>query len=216
MSSGDFLLGIGIPLTWPYVASDFFDSFMMMQKPENRTEVLRAGSGPIHEMRNNLCLRAMDLHCTHLLFLDADMRYPVDLIPRILQHEKEILGALCFKRWPPFCPTLYEGDEYNLTLMEEYEEGLIEVTATGTACLLIDLQVLENIPFPWFEFSTGVRGETVGEDIGFCYKARDAGYKIHVDTTIKTEHLTIARVNENLWRLNQEGRKQKAFQFGFY
>ena len=205
-------LGIGIPLSWNYVPSDFFDSCLVMNK--HNAEIIRASSGPIHQMRNVITTRALELDCTHLLFLDADMVYPTDTVTKMLDHDKDICAALMFKRWPNFEPLVFVGEPYNMTLLEPIPDGLVQVTATGTGCIMIKTKVLEDIGYPFFSFDTH-NGKPVGEDINFCYKARQHGYKVWVDTTIRTEHLCNTRVNWNLYELQRDMLKQglKGFTF---
>jgi hypothetical protein len=204
-------IGLGIPLSWPFCHSDFFDSFMMLfhrclaGKEIDHIEVIRASSGPIHEMRNTITKRAMEIECSHLMFIDADMVYPDDAIIRLVQHNLPICGALTFKRWPPFSPVMFRGKPGDLELFDytEHEDGLTEVTATGTGCLLINMSVFDEIPYPWFDFGQTEDGRPIGEDVNFCYKAAELGYKIYVDTTIRTEHLCQVRVNDNMWKMNK-------------
>lgn len=193
-------LGIGIPLSWPYVSSDFLRSLTMLKKPPE-TEIIHAVSGPIHEMRNLIVIRAMELGCTKLLFIDADHAFTEDLAFRLIGRNVPIVGALCFKKLPPFDPTLLTGEPHKCTTLYEWEEGLIEVTATGTGCLMVDIEVFEEIDYPWFEWVRLPGGREVGEDVGFCYKAKEKGYKIHVDTTVEAEHLTQMRVNKDMHKL---------------
>jgi hypothetical protein len=195
-------LGIGIPLSWHYVPSDFFDSFIQM-KGMGEGHIIRAQAGPIHEMRNTISMQALKLDCTHLIFIDCDMVYPADTIMKLLSHDKDIIGALTFKRWPPFNPIVYEGEQYKMSLMDPIpDDSIVEVTATGTGCLMIKTEVFDHLDYPWFEF-TQKDDKPVGEDINFCYRARDAGYKIYIDTSIMTEHLAQMRVNYNMWQLNK-------------
>jgi hypothetical protein len=205
-------LAIGIPLSWPYVPSDFFDSCIVMNK--HGAEIIRASSGPIHAMRNTIACRALELDCTHLIFLDADMVYPPDTITRLLAHDLDIVGALTFKRWPNFEPLVFEGEPYKMTLVDPIPEGLVKVTATGTGCLMIKTSVLDNMDLPWFEFDHH-DGKPVGEDINFCYNAGKAGYDIYVDTTVRTEHLAQTRVNWNLYQLNKKMIEQGVGSFNF-
>jgi hypothetical protein len=208
----NFKLGIGIPLTWSHVPSDFFDSCMVMNK--HGAEILRASSGPIHAMRNQIVLRALQFDCTHLIFLDADMVYPSDVITRLLEHDLDIVGALTFKRWPNFDPLVLVGEPYAMTPVDPLPEGLVKVTATGTGCLLIKTSVFDNLEYPWFEFKSH-EGNPVGEDINFCYNAGLAGYDIYVDTTVRTEHLAQTRVNWNLYQLNKKMMEQGVGSFNF-
>jgi len=201
----DVKMGIGIPLSWNYVPSDFFDSCLVMNK--HNAEIIRASSGPIHAMRNTIALRAMELDCTHLVFLDCDMVYPADTITKLLAHDKEIVGALTFKRWPNFEPLCFEGEPYKMTLIDPIPEELFKVTATGTGCLMIKTHVFENLEFPWFEFDHH-DDKPVGEDINFCYRAGAKGFDIYVDPTIRTEHLCHTRVNWNLYQMQKDMLKQ--------
>ena len=171
----DIKMAIGIPLSWHYVPSDFFDSCLVMNK--HNAEVIRSSFGPIHEMRNTIALRALELDCTHLIFLDCDMVYPRDTITRLLSHDKEIVGALTFKRCPDFNPLCYSGEPYKMIQIDPIPEELFEVTATGTGCLMIKTHVFENLEYPWFEF-VNRDGNLVGEDINFCYNAREKGFKV--------------------------------------
>lgn len=198
-------IALGIPLSWPYVASDFFNSFAVMEKP-GICNVIQSTSGPIDEMRNLIARQALERDHTHLMFLDADMTYPRDTIPRLLDWDKPIVSGLCFKRYPPFNPTLFVGDRYNLTLMDPYpKDTLVRVTATGTACMLIKMEIFEQMPYPWFTFDRSSQNDNkpVGEDIGFCYKAADLGFTTWVDTSLKTRHLSLMGVNEDFWVLNK-------------
>jgi len=208
----DVKMGIGIPLSWNYVPSDFFDSCIVMNK--HGAEIIRASSGPIHAMRNTITLRALELNCTHLIFLDADMVYPSDTITKLLSHDKDIVGALTFKRWPNFEPLCFEGEPYKMILKDPIPEDLFKVTATGTGCLMIKTHVFENLGYPWFEFDER-NGKPVGEDINFCYKAGAEGFDIYIDPTIRTEHLCQTRVNWNLYQMQKDMLKQglKGFTF---
>lgn len=199
----DVKLGIGIPCSWTHVPSDFFFSYIQMNKPSGN-QVIRASSGPVDTMRNLIARKALELECTHLLFLDADMVFPEDTIDRLLSHDVDIVGGLCFKKGPPFDPTLLVGENFKAQILRDYPpEGMIEVCATGTACLLLNLDILEKIPYPWFEFTRLPDGRPVGEDIGFCYKARDAGFKVYVDCSVKTEHVTLVRVGEGMHKFHR-------------
>jgi GT2 family glycosyltransferase len=164
-------------------------------------------------MRNSIVQRALELDCTHLIFLDADMVYPPDTITKLLGHDKDIVGALTFKRWPNFEPLLFAGEPYKMILIDPIPDGLVKVTATGTGCLLIKTSVFEDI-YPWFYFSKH-EGKPVGEDINFCYDAVKAGYSVYVDTAIRTEHLCNTRVNWNLYQLQKDMLSQGLKGFSF-
>jgi len=57
MKISNFKLGIGIPLTFPFVPSGFFYSFAMMERPD--FTFLHDDNGPVDALRNNLVEKAL-------------------------------------------------------------------------------------------------------------------------------------------------------------
>ena len=101
----------------------------------------------------------------------------------------------------------------------DWEDGeLVEVDATGTGCILYNLEVFKKIPYPWFEFKKHPEtGLVIGEDVGLCQKLQAAGYKIYVDTSVEIEHLTIIKINKamhKLWCAMRMAKEEKAKSLG--
>jgi hypothetical protein len=199
MRIGNLKLGIGIPLSFPMVPSSFFDSFITMEKPD--FVYLRTSAGPVDEMRNSIVQQAIASGCSHLVMMDTDQVYDTKTIPRLLSHKLPVVGCLVYRRYPPFDPIMLKGSIGKYERITEWAPGeLVEVDATGTGCLLFNMDVFRKMPEPWFAFRT-VNGAMVGEDIGFCADLRQAGYRIFVDTSIPAGHLTQLIVNEGTWKL---------------
>jgi len=136
----------------------------------------------------------------YLLMLDTDQVYPVDTLTKLLSHKVDVCGVRVHRRWMPFDPIFLRGEigKYESVSEEEaYSGDLIEIDATGTGCLLFDMKVFDKIEKPWFAFDQ-VDGKPIGEDIYFCSKARKAGLRIFVDTSIEVGHLTTVEVNRFL------------------
>ena len=204
-------LGIGIPLSWPFIPAPFFDSFVAMEKPIY--EYIRSNNGPIDAMRNDLVNMAKMAGCTHLVMMDSDMIYHPKTIARLLSHRLPIVGALCYRRYPPFDPLMYKGKLNEFKTVEEWEpDSLVEVDATGTGCLMIDMDIFNNMAEPWFEFVENPdkeRGGIIGEDFYFCHKLREAGYQIYVDTSVPSGHLCLFEVTRETWLMNKYIQKIK-------
>ena len=181
------------------VPSSFFDSFITMEKPD--FVYLRTSAGPVDEMRNSIVRQAIVSECSHLIMMDTDQVYDHKTIPRLLSHRLPVVGCLVYRRYPPFDPIMLKGTLSSYERVLEWEPGaLVEVDATGTGCLLFNMDVFRKMPAPWFAFRTA-NGAPVGEDIGFCSDLRQAGYRIFVDTSIPAGHLTQMIVNEGTWKL---------------
>jgi hypothetical protein len=206
IGGNDFCLGIGIPLTFPFVPSSFFHTYAQMQKPEHI--YIHADNGDIASLRNNIVERALLEGVTNLIMMDTDQIYPVDLIPRLLAHNLPVVGARVHRRYPPFDSLMLRAvpvDE-NTAMYESVDDwdedsGLIEVDATGGGCLMFDMDIFRNMPSPWFKTKVQPEGGVIGEDIGFCQDLKNAGYRIFVDPTIECGHLTTMIVNSKTNRL---------------
>ena len=58
--------------------------------------------------------------------------------------------------------------------------------------MLIKKGVIENIKYPWFapiwlDVGSGMK-EFSSEDVGFCHRIREAGYKIMANTNVVIGH----------------------------
>ena len=192
-------LAIGIPCTFPFIPSSFFYSFALMEKPDYT--FIHADNGPIDTLRNDIVEKALAIGATHLLMQDVDMIYHPKTITRLLSHRLPIVGAMSFRRYPPFDPIMLKvkADKSGYASIGEWEENaLVEVDATGAGCLMFDMSIFRKMPKPWFKFYNDPdTGATIGEDIGYCQDLKAAGYQIFVDTSSPADHLTTMAVNMN-------------------
>ncbi len=132
--------------------------------------------------RTALVKDAIARGATHILFVDSDMQFPSDTLVNLLAHEKDIVGVEYNKRILPLTPVFEQPNK---------SDTLYETKAVGTGLILIKLSVFEKIKNdPYFNFGRNAEGETVlGEDAWFCNVARDAGFQVWVDPTVKVHHL---------------------------
>jgi GT2 family glycosyltransferase len=201
--TGYFKLGIGFPITDVKVYTSFMVSWTLMDKPDY-TLLMPKFPGPIDKIRNNLVTQALNENCTHLLMMDTDQNYPKDVIPKLLSHKKEVVAVGIHRRYPPFDIILYRGKvgDYHHVPDDECLSGdLIEIDATGCGCILYDTDVFFAIGSPWFEERYLPDGRIVGEDIDFCWKLRDAGFKMYADTSIKIGHISHVEINDDFYLL---------------
>jgi len=203
MKISNFKLCIGIPLTFPFVPSGFFYSFAHMEKPKEYTLIhADNGSGSIDALRNDLVDMALQVGASHLIMMDTDQIYPVETIPKLLSHKLPVVGCVVNRRYPPFDPILLRGKMGAYESIDEWEEGaLVEVDATGTGCIMFNMEVFRKMPRPWFKFRKLETGEGIGEDIGFCHDLKESGYRIFVDTSIQCGHLTTLNVTMSTYQL---------------
>ncbi len=142
--------------------------------------------------RTWLVNNAINAGATHILFIDSDMIFPYDIIPKLLAHKKEIVGCEYNKREFPL-------KKVSEPLTEESKTELYKAKHNGLGVTLIDLSIFKDPKFgigvdgkrsPWFSFGRDSQGNLVlGEDAWFSNVARDAGYDTWIDPTIKVGHI---------------------------
>jgi len=131
-----------------------FDSYRFLERAEIKWHHLSVIGWPVDVARNMLTAEALSApDVTHLLFIDDDMVYPANTLKRMLAHDVDIVGGLCFDRRPPYKPVIaryfdpsWGYDEKTYGWLFDYPpDEVIEVDATGGALLLIRREVFEGI-----------------------------------------------------------------------
>lgn len=128
-------------------------------------------------------------HYTHALWLDADHVFEPDLLVRLAAHDVDLVGALYYHRNGPPLPVAYVEapeieDPYKHHPMLDVPNALFEVGAIGFGAVLMNLDILRNVPEPWFTIDW-----KAGEDVAFCVKARQHGYKVYCDGSLQIGHI---------------------------
>ncbi len=195
-------VALGIPIGGDSVHWRFMASLLEMQKTPQHGLVIRQGS-LVDAARNEIVTMTLKhpSQFTHLLFLDSDMTFPQDLIPRLLAHDRPVVSALCFSRVTPYNACVFGRKEANGQsrwdrISMEGKSGLVDVDGCGTGCLLIRRDVLEKIGSPWFciEWKDGIQR---GEDIDFAEKCWRNKIPVVVDCSMSIGHLSGAVVEKD-------------------
>jgi len=159
-------------------------------------DMLPIGLSLVYIARETAAKTFLEGNYDALLFVDSDMVCPVDLLVRLVEADKDIVSGLAFKRSPPYDPCIFSKCERGDTqFWHNYPKGLIEIQGVGMACTLIKRKVFEAVPQPWF-----FPEPNIGEDLAFCIRAREAGYKIYCDTNLICGHVGNFVVTEEFYR----------------
>lgn len=178
------------------VAAMFCQSLAMLRRPGDTVVGFEIGS-LVYAARNNLARAAIKSEADWVLWLDSDMVFNPDLLTRMLQvcedNKLDILTAICFRRKPPYTPTIFDRLEVvngkcSYTAFLSVPDGLFEVGGCGMAGCLMKTDVLMDVAgkFGGKLFDPESR---MGEDISFCWRARQCGYKIFCDSGIEMGHV---------------------------
>lgn len=149
------------------------------------------------KLRRNAVLEAQRINATHILFIDSDMRFPRDLLRRMLAHEKLIVAANCPTKTVPISPTARlkatgkdagPGNYWPIFTTPDTSPRLMKVDRIGFGIILIDMRVFTKIPEPWFDmvYRPDVK-EYMGEDWFFCVRCEKYGIPIFIDHDVSWE-----------------------------
>ena len=133
-------------------------------------------------------------------FIDDDHTFAPDLMMRLLQRNVDIVQPLVLTRYAPFAavhmtksPTPIAGKPYGrFALTPEDKGGLKEASVVGCAGMLVRRRVWESLDYPYFV--NGYAADSIAEDVLFCERAREAGFKAYVDLDNHMGHLNIGEV----------------------
>lgn len=156
---------------------------------------------PFDHARNECCLEALGNGYKYVFFLDDDVIPPPDTLMRLIDRKLPIVSGTYFRRNAPFAPVAQiKNARGSIVWLLKFQVGqLIEVDHVGAGCLLINRGVLENMNSPWFEWCCDNPDLPMhlrtSEDFTFCRKAKEAGLKIVLDTSIQCTHAGLSSCN---------------------
>jgi GT2 family glycosyltransferase len=168
-------------------------------------DMLPIGLSLVYTAREEAAKTFLEGDYDALLFVDSDMVVPVDLLTKLIEADKDIVSALAFKRVPGYEPCIFkECNEQDAKFYLDYPKGLVEIEGVGMACTLIKRKVFETVQEPWF-----FPHKVLGEDLSFCVRARQSGFKIYCDTELICGHVTQGTVGEAHYNAYRNNAHQK-------
>lgn len=155
--------------------------------------------------RNNLVSKMLhNQAATHMMFIDADIRFQPESIFRLLHADKDIVGGL----YP--MKTLPVRYVVNHVPNGETEGDLVEISTLGTGFMMVKRGCIEKMiqhypqtkyvdsigigkqyePFMYALFDTEIdsAGHYLSEDWTFCARWRSMGGKVWADKKIVLNH----------------------------
>lgn len=142
---------IGVPCFGGMVCQEFLQSTLLTLSNclfnKIALQIFTIGNESlITRARNQLVAEFMASDCSHLMFIDSDLRFDGDAVARLLSHNKPIvIGAYPLKIEPiTYFIEPVENDE-EIRKIGNIWDGLIEVTKGGTGFMLIQRGVIKDM-----------------------------------------------------------------------
>lgn len=191
----------------------FCQSLALLEKVGECTLAMKAGS-LIYTSRNDLALRAVQSDMDYVFWMDSDMQFPPDTLVRMVdvltKNDLDILTGLYFRRVPPYSPVLFDRLEMrgNICSWSEFKElpdHLFEIGGCGFGCVLMSTEVFLSVQAKHGNMFAPIGNN--GEDIAFCIRARDCGYKIWCDPSIICGHVGYSVVDDKFYKAYRQSAK---------
>lgn len=153
-------------------------------------------SSLVYTARNNLAAKAIQLGADFVLWLDSDMVFAPDILERLFADYQagkgDIISGLYFRRVAPFKPVLFSAVESTAegpftAAPESIPDDVFEIAGCGFGCVLMPADVLMDVIGKFGNPFDPING--MGEDLSFCWRARQCGYRIVCDPAVSLGHV---------------------------
>ena len=171
-----------------------FESVKCFFQVATKFEIIVVQGPYIYDNRNQLFKIAKKRN-ESILMIDSDILFKQEDVEKIERHlEKyDIITGVYVLGVPPYPPAILKRINGDYEFCEPPKE-LSEIDASGGGFLGISKRVMLENPFNdvW-------EGKVKhGEDISFCHRARERGYKVWCDPEIKVGQLRVASLYPNM------------------
>lgn len=192
------------------VPTPFAQSLAMIRKPDNDQVACAFQMGSlIYTSRNALATQAVLTDFDYVFWLDSDMVFNQDILvdmKKVMdENDLDILSGLYFRRVPPFTPVIFDKLEITddgrceYTEFEEIPRERFEVGGCGFGGLLIRGKVLEKVREEYGGDYMFTPYFNMGEDLSFCWRARELGFKIWCDPQFVLGHVGYSVINRKFY-----------------
>lgn len=191
---------IGTPCFEYKVNSNYVKSLLDFSRHEINFEPFFIHDSLITRARNELITQFYEnsQNFTHLLWLDGDVSIPALGLKELLNENVSVIAAAV--------PIKNLNPNAHQSIRKTYEEVkpyLYKAEAAATGCFLMSksavISLIENSKYYFIDnnsnrkiynvFESGIRNEQLmSEDWDICYKLRDLGYEIYVNSSFPVSH----------------------------
>jgi len=188
------------------VPAPFCQSLAQIEKVGDCSLVMKSGS-LVYVARDDIATRTITGDFDYVLWLDSDMVFRPDTLVKMMdtlqKNDFDILTGLYFRRVPPYSPVLFktlkmEGADCIHEDFDEIPNEIFEVAGCGFGCVLMKTDVFLDVQAKHGAMFAPIGSN--GEDVSFCIRARECGFKIYCDPTMICGHVGYSVVDDKFFK----------------
>lgn len=190
----------------------FVTSLVTLRKIGECELAVKSGS-LVYTSRNSLATRAMGNESDYVMWFDSDMVFAPDTLERLMktltENNYDIVTGLYFRRVPPYSPVLFDqldmdGEICYWSEFKEIPDEPFEVGGCGFGCVLMKTDVFFDVQGRFGNMFAPIANN--GEDLAFCWRARQCGYKVYCDPSVVCGHVGYSIIDDQFYRLYGTGK----------
>ena len=194
------------------VPSQFAQSLACLNRVDDCQVAFQIGS-LIYNSRNQLAIEGIKAECDYIFWMDSDMVFPPNALEKLIEDrgKGDIITGVYYRRVLPYAPVLFKkleitDDGCDWEGYDDYPtDGIFDLDGCGFGCVLTPTNVLVDVFNTYGNAFAPIGG--VGEDLSFCWRARQCGYKIVCDPTIQCGHVGHYVVDKTFHDAYKKGKK---------
>jgi glycosyltransferase involved in cell wall biosynthesis len=146
---------------------------------------LQSGMALVTQARNNCVHSFMESDCEYLLFIDSDIGFPPEAIPRLVKRNEEnvTLTPYPVKGYNSNGGLQFIVHFKNKEQVDMDDQGFVEITAGPTGFMMIHRKVFEKLAEAYPDKKT-VNSQLIGEKV----ERLDSNWHTFFETDIHPEH----------------------------
>lgn len=159
----------------------------LMRDGVNFEECIISGT-LVYMARDKLAGKAVNEDFTHVLWLDSDMVFNDKLLDDLMMCKKPFVSCCYNGRRPGYQSCIFKSiDLTHVERFEEYPREPFEIEGCGFGAVLMETEILKAVMLNFKTAFTPL--PSLGEDIAFCFRARDLGYKLYAEPNVQLGHV---------------------------
>lgn len=197
VASKDKRIAIVIP-NYQYIEAECLKSvYDLLVPPGFKTELLIVQGYTVETARNKGVEMVLNGGYDYTLWVDSDIVLPFNILPKLLAtnadiatgwYPKKLSGSKITELYGPDKLSRYEMVNI-LTDELPKNGGVIPILGCGFGCTLVKNHVYSAIgDRDWFHYHS-TDGKLCSEDLDFCKKAKEKGFSIVADTSLRCPHI---------------------------